>query len=329
MASRRDLLLLLAAGALPARLLAQAGARRRPLRIAMLSDGTLEQHKRYVDAFRLGLREHGYEEGRDYAIAFHWKGESIKPLRWLGWEAAAAEPDVIVATCEATAYVAQRASRSIPIVMAASSDPVAHRLVDSLARPGGNITGVSFNEIEVSLKRLEMLKEVVPGLRRAALLTLTDDPMSDFERDALQKLGSRLGVELVAYDVRGVRDFESAFARMPQEKIQGVLDFSSLIVTFPYRKEFAVLALKARLPVAYHLGEMVEAGGLMSYGPVVTEAFRRAASYVDRIARGSRPETLPIEQPSRFELVLNLGTARALGITLPQSLLLRADRVVE
>ena len=329
MASRREVVLLLAAAALPARLLAQAGARRKPLRIAMLSDGTPQQHQRYVDAFRQGLREHGYAEGKDYSLDFHWKGESIKPLRWLAWDAAAGEPDVIVVTCEASAYVAQRASRSIPIVMAASSDPVAHRLVESLARPGGNITGVSFNEIEISLKRLEMLKEVVPGMRRAALLTLADDPISDLERTALQKLAGRLSVELLPYGVRNARDFEAAFARMPGEGIQAVLDFSSLIVTFPHRKQFAELALKARLPVAYHLGEMVEAGGLMSYGPVVTESFRRAASYVDRIARGSRPETLPIEQPNRFELVLNLGTARALGITLPQSLLLRADRVVE
>jgi putative ABC transport system substrate-binding protein len=327
MTTRRDLLLLLSAGGLPLGALAQG--RREPLRIAWFSEGNLERHKPYVEAFRTGLRELGYDEGKNIAIEYYWRDETVKTFRWIAADIARARPDVIVATCEVAVSAARRATDSIPIVMAASTDPVAHGLVQSLGRPGGNITGLSFNEIEAGVKRLDLLREVVPQLKKVGVVMLADEPVSDTELKALGQLIRGTRYELLAFEIRSERDFARAFEDMRKAGVHGVLDYSSLSVTFPFRKQFTRLALEARIPVAYHLREMVEAGGFMSYGPVATESFRRAAYYIDRIARGARPAELPIEQPTRFELAVNLGTAKALGVTVPQSILVRADRVIE
>jgi len=327
MTTRRDVLSLLAALALPAGVLAQV--RREPIRIAWFSEHNLDRLRPYVEAFRGGLKELGYAEGKNVAIDYYWRGDTIKTFRWLASDIARAKPDVIVATCEVAVQAAKGATDTIPIVMAASSDPVAHGLVASLGRPGGNITGLSFNEIEAGVKRLDLFREFVPRLKKVGLIMLADEPVSEVELKALGGLVSGSRYELVPFQVRGESDFERAFEEMRRAGVQGVLDYSSLSVTFPFRKQFAALALKFRIPVAYHLREMVEAGGLMSYGPMARESFRRAAHYVDRIARGTKPADLPIEQPIRFELVVNLETAKAMGITVPQAILVRADHVIQ
>ncbi|HSH06766.1 MAG TPA: ABC transporter substrate-binding protein [Burkholderiales bacterium] len=319
---------LLAASALAAAPLAGVRAQaKKPLRVVWFSAGEPESHKSYIDAFRSGLRELGYRENQDVVIDYRWRGETIKPYRWMAADIVEEKPDVIVATCEISAKAALGVTDSIPIVMAASSDPVAHGLVKSLARPERNLTGLSFNEFEVSAKRLELLREVVPGLRRVGAIMPADESISKVELAEIEQLARAHQIELVSHRVPG-EDFEAAFAAMREAKVQGILDFATLSVNFPYQREFTALALASRIPVAYNLREMVEAGGLMSYGPVARVVFRRAAYYVDRIAKGTSPDELPIEQPSRFETAINLDTARRLGITFPQTVLLRADTVI-
>jgi len=318
---------LLAASALAAAPLVAVRADDKPLRIVWFSAGAPESHGIYADEFRKGLRELGYREDKDVVIEFRWRGETIKPYRWMASDIVDEKPDVIVTTCEISAKAAMGATDKIPIVMAASSDPVAQGVVKSLARPEANVTGLSFNEFEVTAKRLELLREVVPGLRRVGAIMPAAEPISKAELENLEQLARAHQIELVIYRVPG-EDFEAAFAAMRKARAQGILDFSTLSVTFPYQRAFTALALASRIPVAYTLREMVEAGGLMSYGPVARSVFHRAAYYVDRIAKGARPGELPIEQPTRFELAVNQKTARALGIEFPQTVLLRADAVI-
>lgn len=319
---------LLAAGALAAAPLTGARAGDKPLRIVWFSAGQPESHSRYVDAFLSGLHELGYREGKNVVIDYRWRGETIKTYRWMASDIVGEKPDVIVATCEISARAALGATDEIPIVMAASTDPVAHGLVNSLARPGKNLTGLSFNEIEVGAKRVELLRELVPGLRRLGAIMLAAEPISTVENEKLEQLTRDSGLELVSHRIPG-EDFAAAFAEMRKSKVQGILDYSTLSVTFPYQKEYTRLALESGIPVAYTLREMVEAGGLMSYGPVAKASFHRAAYYVDRIAKGANPGALPIEQPTRFELALNLKTARALGIEFPPALLVSANTVIK
>lgn len=319
---------LLAASALAAAPLVGARADSKPLRIIWFSAGAPKSHKRYVDAFRGGLRELGYHEGKDVLIEYRWRGETIKPYGWMASDIVGEKPDVIVATCEISARAAMGATDKIPIVMAASTDPVAHGLVESLARPGRNVTGLSMNEIEIVSKRVEMLREVVPGLQRLGAIMPADEPISKVELDKLKQLTGAAQLELVSYRVPG-DDFKAAFSAMRKSRVQGILDYSALSVTFPYQNEFTALALESRIPVSYSLSEMVEAGGLMSYGPVAKTSFHRAAYYVDRIAKGAKPAELPIEQPTRFEMAVNLKTAGALGIEIPPAILLRADVVID
>jgi putative ABC transport system substrate-binding protein len=319
---------LLAASALAAATLGAARADAKPVRVVWFSAGAPDSHSRYVEAFRSGLRELGYREGKDVVIDYRWRGETIKTYRWMASDIVEEKPDVIVATCEISARAAMGATDKIPIVMAASTDPVAHGLVKSLAHPGANLTGLSFNELEIGAKRLELLRELAPGLRRLGAIMLAAEPISKVENENLEQLTRALGLELVNYRIPG-DDFEAAFAAMRESKVQGILDYSTLSVTFPYQKEYTRLARESGIPVAYTLREMVEAGGLMSYGPVAQASFHRAAYYVDRIAKGAKPGALPIEQPTRFELALNLKTAQALGIKFPPELLLRADVVID
>lgn len=319
---------LLAASALAAAPLVPARADDKPLRIVWFSAGAPESHGIYADAFRNGLRELGYREDKNVVIEYRWRGETIKPYRWMASDIAEEKPDVIVATCEISAKAAMGATKEIPIVMAASTDPVAHGLVKSLAHPGANVTGLSFNELEICAKRVQLLREVTPSMQRLGAIMMADEPISRVESENLEQLSREAGLELIEYRVPG-DDFEAAFAAMRKAKVQGILDYSTLSVTFPYKRRYTALALESRIPVAYTLREMVEAGGLMSYGPVARASFHRAAYYVDRIAKGAQPGALPIEQPTRFELTVNQKTAQALGIGMPATLLARADAIIE
>jgi putative ABC transport system substrate-binding protein len=324
MLARRDVLLLCGALAVPRTLFAQ-----KQLKVAWFSEGTLERHKAYLDAFKTGLKEHGYAEGRNLAIEYYWRGDTIKTYNWIARDVASAKPDVIVTTCEVTAVAARRATDSIPIVMATSNDPVLHGLVPSLARPGGNITGQTSNELEITPKRLELLREVAPGLARVGVLRWKEEPISQPELQAVERAAQSVKVTLVHAEAEKERDFPDAFERLRAAGAQGLLDYAGITFNFPFRRVIAELAIKSKLPSVFFIGEAVEEGGLMSYGPNVPERFRTAARFVDKIAKGAKPADLPIEQPTRLELVINMKTAGAIGVAVPKTLLLRADRVIE
>jgi putative ABC transport system substrate-binding protein len=323
MVHRRDFIFL--ACALPA--LARAGLGK-PLKLAWFSGGTLEDQKAYVDAFVRGMKDLGYVEGRDFAIDYYWRGETIKPFSWLARDVAGARPDIIMATCEVTASAAKEATRTIPIVLTASTDPVANGIVPSLARPGGNVTGVSSSLREVSAKRVELLKELLPRAERVLLLRWKHERLNQVELDVTQGTARRLGMELVDFEAEDEGDFEQAFAEARKRKASAILDMAGLAWSFPYLSLLGELQVKHRVPAVHFVRELVERGGLLSYGPSVTEGFRRSAHYVDRLAKGARAADLPIEQPDRLELCVNLRTARALGITVPDSILVRADAVI-
>ncbi|MBI4562226.1 MAG: ABC transporter substrate-binding protein [Candidatus Rokubacteria bacterium] len=282
-----------------------------------------------LDSFRQALRELGYVEGQNLAIEYRWAEGRSDRLADLAAELARLPVDVIITSTAPAIQAARQATSTIPIVMATVGDPVVTGLVASLARPGGNITGLSLIAPELAGKRLELLKETVPKLSRLALLWNSASlAMRHTFREA-QVAARTLGVGLQSLEVQGdPEDFERAFAAIPRERPDALfvtLDpFTSL-----HRKRIAELAAKHRLPAMYELRAFVDAGGLMSYGPSVPDLWRRAGSYVDKILRGAKPADLPVEQPTRFELVINLKTAKSLGLTIPQSVMIRADHVIQ
>jgi putative ABC transport system substrate-binding protein len=243
----------------------------------------------------------------------------------------ASKVDVIVVPSTPSAKAAKQATAAIPIVLAWVADPVGSRLVDSLARPGGNVTGLSFLAPDLVGKRLELLMEAVPGVSRVAVLWHSGDYGEETERDMLERAAAAaraLGVELKIIEAQNPGDFDQAFSEMIRDGTQAV-SVQSTNVFFRERRRLAELMAQNRLPAVYLARDFVDAGGLMSYAPNVRDLFRRAATYVDKILKGTKPADLPVEQPTKFELVINLKTANALGLTVPQSLLSRADEVIE
>ncbi len=280
-----------------------------------------------LEPFRQGLRDLGYVEGQNVAI--EWRFAEGKPERLpaMAAELVRRKVDVIVVPVTSTALAARNATTTIPIVMVAIPDPVGAGLVQSLARPGGNITGLSLLSPELSAKQLDLLKQVVPSVSRIAVLR---DPASVGHRITVKEAkvtGRALGVELRVLDAKGPDDFDAAFAAMTRERA-GALRVLAHPMYFAHRERLARLAGEARLPTMYGSTDHAEAGGLMAYAPSLADNYKRAAVFVDKILRGARPADLPVEQPSRFQLVVNLRTARALGLTIPQSVLIRADRVI-
>jgi putative ABC transport system substrate-binding protein len=284
-----------------------------------------------VDAFLQGLRDLGYVEGRNLVIEYRDAEGKLERLPALAAELVALKVDVIVAATGPGALAAKQATRTIPIVFAVAADPVTDGLVASLARPGGNVTGFAVLASELVGKRLELLKQAIPGADRVALLRQpgavpeqTDNDMLKGAEVASKALGMRLQIVVA----RGPEDFDSAFTDMTKARA-GALIMGGGNMFFSERRRLADLAAKHRLPAVYALREVVDDGGLMSYGPNQADLFRRAATYVDKILKGAKPGDLPVEQPTKFELVINLKTAKALGITIPQKVLLRADSVIE
>ena len=282
----------------------------------------------FADAFRQGLRELGYVEGKSLALEIRWGEGNVERIASLASELGSLKVDVIVAGGNQAIRAAKQATTMIPIVMANSVDPVADRFIASLARPGGNITGLSMMLPQLTGKRLELLKEVVPGIVRVAVLS---NPANPSHASILQETGVAargLGLTLQSLQVSTANDFEDAFRAAGEYRADALIVPGDALFN-SHRTRIGDLAAKKRLPTMCQEREYVLAGGLMSYGPSYRDSYRRAAYYVDRILKGAKPADLPVEQPTKFELVINLKTAKALGLTIPQSILLRADQVIE
>jgi putative ABC transport system substrate-binding protein len=283
------------------------------------------------EAFRQGLRDLGYFEGRNVVIEY--RDAEGKPERFpaLAAELVAFKVDVIVASSQLSALAAKQATRTLPIVFATAAEPVAGGLVTSLARPGGNVTGLSSLGPELVGKWLEQLKQAIPGVSRVAVLWHPGAQGERTEKDMLKaaEVAARaLGVRLQFVEARGPADVDRAFSDMTRARA-GALTVLPSPMFVSERRRLVDLAAKNRLPAVYPLREFVDAGGLMAYGPDLAVMFRRAATYVDKILKGAKPGDLPVEQPTKFELVINLKTAKALGLTIPPSLLQRADEVIQ
>jgi putative ABC transport system substrate-binding protein len=286
----------------------------------------MPQPQAFQQALRAGLREHGWDEGRNLVIEWRAADAAVDRVDALAAELVRLKVEVIVAEFTPAAMAARRATHTIPIVMAPAGDPVATGLVASLARPGGNVTGLSNVAAELAGKRLELLQALVPGLTAVGLLVYGRDPLDRGFVDASRAAAAAIGLALHTAEVPAATAIEAAFAALRQAAV-GALVVPGNLPTAPART--AELALRQRLPSIGVIGSYPAAGGLMAYAPDLAEPRRRAAGYVDRLLRGAKAAELPVEQPTRFYLLLNLKTARALGLTLPQNLLLQADEVLQ
>jgi putative ABC transport system substrate-binding protein len=284
-------------------------------------------NKHNIEAFRQGLRELGYVEGLTIVLEVHWAEGRSERMPELMAELVGLKVDVLVAASTPAALAAKNATQTIPIVIIAA-DPIGLGLVRSLSRPGGNVTGLSYYGEAITGKRLELLKEVVPGLARVGVLRNPLVPSHPIYWKDTKVATQRLGVALEALEVRGPEDFEAAFAGAKQRNVQALLAFDDILL-LTYKSRITALAASSRLPAMYGFREFPDAGGLMSYGPSTAPLFRRAASFVDKIMKGAKPADLPVEQPTTFELVVNVKVAKALGLTVPPSLLALADEVIE
>jgi len=325
---RRAFLGTLAGGLLAAPLAAEAQPAGRMPRIGYL--GTRTPSDFGLDAFRQGLGELGWVENQNIVIDYRFAEGKFDRLPDLAAELVRLKVDILVTHSTPGAAAGKNATDSIPIVMIAVGDPVGLGLIASLGRPGGNVTGLSFSIVGLEMigKQLELLKETVPKIRRVAILSNATNPTKPVGIRDVNVAARSLGVQLQLLEAGGPNEFDSAFAAMARERVGALLVVADSMFVF-HRTRLADLAARSRLPAVYGWREHVEAGGLMSYGPSLRDLFRRAATYVDKILRGTKPAELPVEQPTKFEVVVNLKTAKALGLTIPPSLLQRADQVIE
>jgi putative ABC transport system substrate-binding protein len=275
-----------------------------------------------------GLRDLGYVEGQNLVIEGRYYGDSVERLPVLAAELVRLQVDVIVAASAPAPEATKIATSTIPVVMANHTDPVGSGLVASLARPGGNITGLSLLARELRAKQLQLLKEAVPRLASVAVLTNPNLPSHARDVRDMEVVARALKVRLHAVEARAPAEFAEAFSAATKARA-GALIIVSGSMFFAHRARLAELAIRSRLPSMYLLKEYAEAGGLMTYGVDLRDSFRRAAGYVDRILKGAKPGDLPVEQPTKFELVINLKTAKALGLTMPAAVLARADQIIE
>jgi putative ABC transport system substrate-binding protein len=300
-------------------------------RIGLLSPYVAADSAVWYEAFRLALRDRGWIEGKNISIDYRYAEGKRERIPDLMTELVGLKVDVIVTAIStefSVAHIAAKASPPIPVVTAAWSDPLSSGMVESLARPGGNITGLSQMSYELAGKRLELLKEMVPKLARVAVLRGSGSAVSDDFWKSLKLPARQLGLQLQSLEVRNTKEFEKAFADAVKARAGALLVLAfPLIVT--NLKRIVDLAAKNRLPSIFQWSEFTDAGGLASFGPDRTDMFRRAAIYVDKILNGAKPGTLPIEQPTTFETVINMKTAKALGLKIPNSILVRATRVIE
>jgi putative tryptophan/tyrosine transport system substrate-binding protein len=297
-------------------------------RIGYLGPGSGSTLPAALDAFRQQLHHLGYVEGQNVAIEYRWAADRDDQLPRLAADLVQLKVDVIVVEGHTPAIqAAKQATSTIPIVMGVSGDPVKMGLVESLARPGGNVTGLSLLTPELAPKRLELLKEAVPTLAHVAVLWNAANPVKVLDWHETQAAASALGLQLQSLEVRGPTDFAGAFDAATRDRADALVVLPDGLIN-SHRKQIVDFALASRLPGMYPSREFVDAGGLMSYAPSYVALFRRAAVYVARILQGVKPADLPVEQPTKFELVLNRKTAQALGITFPPTLLVLADEVL-
>jgi len=326
---RRDFITLI--GGLPAAwpLAARAHTKRTPKVGVLWHAGSAEEEAIYIRALNQGLNDLGYIDGKTIALDHRFPAEQPERFASLAIELAAVPVDVLVAVTQAAAQAAARATTKIPIVFTVVPEPVGSKLVNSLARPGGNITGLTNIASEIAAKRVQLLKEAFPALKRVTLLVNPNDEKAtrSFVNEATAS-GTALGLDVQTVEVRSVEEFKNGFSRMVDVGSEG-------IITAPNGLFYQNRVLAAQLAVAHHLPMMVvsretlEGGALLSYGPDFQAIFRRTAVYVDKILKGEKPADLPVEVPTKFQFLINLKTAKALGITLSESLLLRADEIIE
>ena len=296
-------------------------------RIAFLGTASASVVADRVDAFRKGLRKLGYLEGENILIEYRFGEGKSDEVASLATELARSKVDVIITAGPAATRSAKEATVTIPIVMGNEGDPVGSGFVSSLARPGGNITGLSALSPEISGKQLEILKEIVPKLSRVVTLGNSTTPGNTQALKEIELAAKALGVQAQYLEVRVPKDIEIAFGSASKRRADAVLALQNPVLTFA-RKQVVMLALKNRMPAAYHSIEFVEDGGLMTYSVSITDLFRRAAAYVDKILKGAKPADLPVEQPTKFEFIINLKTAKQIGLTIPPNVLARADKVI-
>jgi len=308
--------------------LAEAQQPKKIPRIGTLFPGYPATYSPRTTAFLQGLQELGYVEGKNIIIEWRWAEDKVERLPDLAAELVRFNPEVIIANGTPAIKALKNATRTIPVVMAGVGDPVGIGLVESLARPGGNLTGLSILPPELSGKRLELLKEVVPGLFRVAVILNPTNPVYRSElqdtQDAARAL--RLQTEPIL-EVTDLNTLEEGFTKLNRDRIRAFLLLTDTIFV-SIRGQIVEYAAKSRLPVVYFDSEFPDAGGLMSYGPNIPDLYRRAAMYVDKILKGAKPADLPVEQPKKFELIINLKTAKQIGLTIPPNVLARADRVI-
>lgn len=320
----------LALGFLTAPLVATGQPAGKVHRIGPLPSGTREQAQPFYRVFEERLRELGWIDGRNVVFEYRHAEGNVQRFPDLAAEIVRLKVDVIVSATTMGIAAARGATGTIPIVMVAGVDPIGFGFVASLARPGGNVTGLTFDVGPEQLgKRLELLKEVVPGVTRVAVLRNPALPTAALYWDALREAAGRLGVTLQSVEVRGPEETEAAFATMVRGRAGALFVITDPAWMIAHAGRLTALAARHRLPASYQTRELVEVGGLMSYGVNLHDLFRRAAGYVDRILRGAKPTDLPVEQPRKFELVLNPRAAKALGLTIPPSVLVQADELIQ
>jgi putative ABC transport system substrate-binding protein len=296
--------------------------------IGLLGAGSASQQNQWTAAFLQRLRELGWIEGRTFAIEVRWAEGSNERAAEIAAELVRLKVDVIVTSGTPIVLAAKQATSVIPIVFATAGDPVGIGLVASLASPGGNVTGLSIQSTDLTGKRLELLREVIPSLHRLAVMASVGSPASMLEMGDVQAAARTLGLDIATFEIQRTEDFAPAFETLKNNRAQALY-----VLTDPFmvanRIRINILALSGRLPTMHGFREFVEVGGLMSYGASFPDLWRRAGDYVDKILRGAKPANLPVEQPTKFDLVINLITAKALGLTIPATVLGRADEVIE
>lgn len=318
----------LAAGLLVAPVIVEAQPAGKVHRVGYISPVTSQQSTQYIDVFLRSMRERGYTEGQNLKVEWRFADGRMERFPDLAAELVRSKVDAIVVWTTDAAIAAKRATMTIPIVMATSSDAVAAGLVSSLARPGGNVTGLSGLHPEVSRKWPEVLRQAIPTLSRIGVIHNTGHPADVLAIEGIRATSAAMNIRVLPMDARTTSELKAAFEQFRIERVEGI------IVTpgepnFTYRDHILELAAAHRLPVLYGTSDFARAGGLISYGADFLDNARKAAEYVDKILKGAKPADLPVEQPTRLELVVNLKTARALGLTIPSAVLQRADQIIE